>query len=111
MTAYALDDTTADLLSLIANTDSPIGHDAVDAFLAACEADAAAHNGYVSVSRVRARLADADIEHHRYSALWSRFTGRDRPMRKTGEWEACEGSESGNNGKPYPKRVWVGVSA
>ena len=103
----------ADLLSLVADPDRSTGRDAVAAFLAACEADAAANGGLVSVNRVSAALAEAGIEPHRYSSLWSHFTGRDKPMRKATEddaadpWEIRRGSTSGNNGKPMPLRRWV----
>lgn len=45
------------------------------------------------------------------------FTGRGRPMRKATledvsmPWEVCEGSASGNDGRPFRLRVWVGESA
>ena len=105
-----LDDETADLLSLVADPDRPVGRDAVAAFLAACEADAHNHGGEVSVNRVRARLVDADIPARRYSSLWAAFTGDGKPMVRTGQWESCSGSASGNDGRPYPKRRWVGTS-
>lgn len=88
----------------------------VDVFLDACEADAAAHDGLVSVNRVRALVQESGhtIDPARYSAFWSRFTGKGRPMRKaTGDdtpepWEVCQGSTSNNNGRPYRLRVWLG---
>jgi hypothetical protein len=98
----------ADLLTLVADTERPVGRDAVAAFLAACEADAKAHSGLVSVNRVRERLAAEQIPPRRYSALWARFTGAGKPMTKTGGWEICEGSTSGNDGRPLPIRRWVG---
>lgn len=109
-----IDDDTASILDLIADVDSPIGSDVPDLFLAACERDAEAHNGLVSVNRVRDLLAAEDIEHHRYSALWAAFTGRGKPMEKArhidGEqmWETCQGSRTGNNGRPYAIRRWLG---
>jgi len=103
-----IDDDTADLLSLVANPHSPIGADVPTLFLDACRRDAMAHDGEVSVNRVRALLVDADIQPRRYSSLWSQFTGRGRPMVKTGGWETCAGSSSGNDGRPFPKRRWVG---
>lgn len=109
-----VDDETADLLALVADTERVVGADVPALFLAACEADAQAHDGLVSVNRVRARLADADIPPRRYSSLWSRFTGTDKPMRKMTPadgaqvWEICEGSRSGNDGRPFPLRRWVG---
>ena len=109
-----VDDTTADLLTVLSDPHPIVGADATAAFLAACEADAAAHGGLVSVNRVRERLADAGIEPHRYSAMWSHFTGRGKPMEKARladgsvMWQTCKGSKSGNNGRPYPLRRWVG---
>lgn len=97
-----------DLLHLVADADRVVGRDDVTAFLDACRRDAMAHDGLVSVNRVRRLMADRDIEHHRYSAFWSRFTGKDRPMVKADGWETCEGSPSGNDGRPYRLRRWVG---
>lgn len=99
---------SADLLELVADTENPVGRDVPALFLAACEADARAHCGLVSVNRVRRLLAAEDIPPRRYSALWSHYTGRGKPMVKTGDWEVCTGSTSGNDGRPYPLRRWVG---
>lgn len=111
----AVDEPTVDLLSVLADPHPIVGTDATAAFLAACERDAAANDGLVSVNRVSAALADAGIEHHRYSACWSHFTGRGKPMRVANEgdtlqpWEIRHGSKSGNDGKPMRLRVWVGA--
>lgn len=101
------DNYTCDLLALVAEGAAGISANDADTFLAACEADAADHLGLVSVNRVRARLAASDIDPRRYSSFWANFTGKDRPMRKTGEWETCAGSTSGNDGRPFPIRRWV----
>ena len=112
-----VDSDTADLLSLVADPEHPVGRDVPALFLAACEADAAIHDGYVSVNRVRARLADADIPPRRYSALWGHYTGRGKPMVKAFDaagdamWETCKGSGSGNDGRPFPLRMWQGTSS
>lgn len=98
----------ADMLSLVATSWQPRGRDVHKNFLSACEADATAHAGLVSVMRVRDLLAPLHIEHHQFSALWSHYTGTGRPMRRTGRLEACHGSTSRNNGKPYAVRRWVG---
>lgn len=109
----AVDDDTADLLTLVADPHPIVGADVPEVFLAACRRDAMAHGGLVSVNRVRALLADSGIEHHRYSALWSHHTGRGKPMVKAKDaagdqlWETCEGSPSGNDGRPFPLRWWV----
>lgn len=109
-----------DLLSLVVDEHTPLPSkaDAIDLFLTACQRDANTHDGIVSVSRVAELLAE-DLEHdrilhHQYSAMWSRYTGKDRPMRKATTddvdhpWEVREGSKTGNNGKPFRLRVWVG---
>lgn len=106
-----VDDETYDLLALVADVTRPVGRDVPDLFLAACERDAAAHDGRVSVNRVRALLADEDIPPRRYSSLWSHYTGPGRPMVKVaGEWETCAGSSSHNDGRPFAVRRWVGQS-
>lgn len=102
-----VDDETCDLLSLVADCGSPIGRDDPEDFLAACRRDAMAHNGEVSVNRVRFLMSDAGIEPHRYSSFWNTFTGKGRPMIKADRWETCEGSTSGNDGRPYRLRTWV----
>lgn len=104
----SIDGTTADKLAVVADPEHPVGRDAVAAFLTACEADHRRH-GYVSVNRVSAALESEGIEHHRYSAFWSRFTGKGRPMRRLpGRFEERQGSKSGNNGRLMPLREWVG---
>lgn len=113
----AVDDETADLLSLVADVDDPlpVRRSDVEVFLDACEADAEAHGGLVSVNRVRARVLDSghEIPPRRYSSLWAAF-GRARPMRRattddtSNPWEVCDGSPAGNDGRPFPLRVWTG---
>lgn len=109
-----VDEPMADFLALIVDPWTPLGYSDADDFLSACQYDAAAHGGLVSVNRVRELLTAADIEHHRFSAMWSHFTGREKPMRKATlddtsmPWEICRGSQSGNDGRPYPLRIWVG---
>lgn len=97
-----------DLLTLVADEHGPIGADVPALFLDACEQDARTHGGLVSVNNVRALLADAQIPPARYSALWSIYTGRGKPMVKSDEWEVCSGSKSGNDGRPFRLRRWVG---
>lgn len=115
----AADDQTHDLLALVADPQRPVGREDVAAFLNACEADARAHACQVSVNRVRARI-DATayaIEPRRYSSLWSLFTSTKRgPMVRTVDdagapvWEMCAGSHTGNDGRPFPIRTWVGFT-
>jgi len=111
----------ADLLDLIVDAESPLParQDDIKAFLDACEADAALNGGVVNTSRVRGRLEDQGVDIHsavvapRFSGMWSKYTGPGKPMRKIEDgdpdaWSVCEGSESGNNGKPYRQRRWTG---
>lgn len=102
------DEDTYDLLSAVAEPHPIVGADATDLFLDACRRDAMANDGLVSVNRVRRLLADHDIPPRRYSALWANNTGHGRPMIKADAWETCAGSASGNDGRPYPLRRWVG---
>ena len=97
-----------DLLALVADPDHPVSRDDARAFLDACRRDAMAHDGLVSVNRVRSLLADADIDPRRLSAFWSHFTGKGRPMVRAEGWEVCTGSTSGNDGRPFRLRRWVG---
>jgi hypothetical protein len=101
------DEDTYDLLSAVAEPHPAIGADATDLFLDACRRDAMAHDGFVSVNRVRQLLADHDIPPRRYSALWAHHTGRGKSMVKADAWETCEGSASGNDGRPFRLRRWV----
>lgn len=97
-----------DLFDRVAVAWQPSGDDVHANFLSACEADAKAHAGVVSVNRVRAMLETVGIPPRRFSAMWSHYTGEGRPMRRLPRWEECRGSASRNNGKPYPIRKWVG---
>lgn len=106
-----IDDDTADLLTLVADVDRPIGADVPELFLAACRRDAMAHDGLVSVNRVRALLVGEDIPPRRYSALWAHYTGPGKPMVKADAWETCAGSTSGNDGRPFRLRRWIGATS
>jgi hypothetical protein len=109
----AADEETYDLLTAVANPHPIIGADAQTAFLAACRRDAMAHDGEVSVNRVRELLADADIPPQRYSALWSANTGRGKAMERSVRWETIRGSgrTGKNDGKPVRYRIWIGEDA
>lgn len=103
----------ADLLALVADLNNPTRGAEAAWFLASCHADAENHNWIVSVNRVRMLLAAGglDIEPRRLSSFWSAYTGLGRPMVKSGTWEICDGSPSGNDGRPLPLRLWVGWPA
>lgn len=101
-------DDTQDLLSLIA--DDPRVERDYEWFLNACRV-AAIPDGLVYVNEVRRLLTNhhgqLDIEPRRLSAFWNKATGRGKPMVKTGDWQICAGSGSGNDGRPQPVRRWV----
>ena len=105
-----VDEQTQDLLSLVA--DDPRVEADYRKFLDACRACAAATGDFVYVNDVRAQLTDHNgnltIEPRRLSAFWNKATGKGRPMVKTGDWQVCQGSGSGNDGRPQPVRRWVG---
>lgn len=104
---------TADLLGLVADDVTPLDRDHYARFLGACEADALTHNGLVSVNRVRTALTvdgELQVDPRAFSAMWAHATGRGRPMVRAEGWELCSGSTSGNDGKPYRMRRWVGES-
>lgn len=106
------DDETQDLLSLIAN--DPRHAEDEQRFLDACQSDARDHGGIVSVNRVRSLLTNRHgltIEPRRLSALWNAHTGRGKAMVTTGDWETCQGSSSGNDGRPFRLRRWVGCAS
>ena len=108
------DDDTLDLLSLIA--DDPRVEADYRRFLDACQRAARWNDGLVHVNTVRSLLTnphngDLTIEPRRLSAFWNKATGDGRPMRRTGEWEICSGSSSGNDGRPQPVRRWHGEGA
>lgn len=104
----AVDTETASLLDLIAE-DPRIDHD-YRTFLNACEEVALGH-GIVEVNAVRRLLTnlhgDLTIRPQRLSAFW-RKAELDGHLARTGDWDICQGSGSGNNGRPQPRRRWVG---
>ena len=105
----SVDDETADLLGLIA--DDPRVEADYERFLNACRACADLCSGLVYVNKVRDLLTDdwgdLIIRPQRLSAFWSK-AGREMRFVKTGEWQVCKGSGSGNDGRPQPVRRWVG---
>lgn len=104
-----VDHGTADLLDLIAE-DHRVDHD-YRTFLDACSMAAAGERGIVRVNVVRAVLTDDNgdltVRPQRLSAFW-RKAELDGHLERTGEWAICQGSTSGNNGRPQPVRRWVG---
>lgn len=83
------------------------------AFLDACRADADAHEGMVSVNRVRSlvRAQGLVFNPQAWSAFWSVHTGAGKPMASVmGSWEPARGSTSRNDGRPYRIRCWTNDS-
>ena len=106
----SVDHETCDLLSLVSDGNTILGQLRLARFLEACKSDADTHDGIVSVNRVRALLTidgELQIDPRAFSGLWSTNTGPGKAMVKTGSWIVCEGSGSGNDGRPYPERRWV----
>lgn len=105
-----VDGDTQDLLSLIA--DDPRVEADYKRFLEACETVADWEGGLVYVNAVRDYLTNPNgalvIHPQRLSAFWNKATGKGKPMVKTGDWQICQGSGSGNDGRPQPVRRWVG---
>ena len=112
MTTYPsapVDHGTASLLDLIAE-DPRVDHD-YQTFLDACRAVALGYGGDVKVNAVRHVRTDDNgdltIRPQRLSAFW-RKAELDGHLERTGDWDICRGSNSGNNGRPQPVRRWVG---
>lgn len=105
---FALSAEDANLLDIVATAWTPGGADMETEFLAACEADAEQHHGYVSVNRVREACKPLNIPPRRWSSLWSHNTGIGRPMRKTRRIDELKGSTNRNDGRPYFLRKWQG---
>lgn len=105
---FALRAQDADLLDIVATAWAPGGGDWETEFLAACKADAQAHQGYVSVNRVRELCKPLKIPARRWSSLWTHNTGAGRSMEKTLRVDEIRGSTSRNDGRPYFLRRWRG---
>lgn len=108
----SVDDDTADLLALVADTHTPLGADRYAVFLAACRQDARLHNGIVSPNRVRDALSvngDLPIAPRTYSALWSAACSKNGPMRTTDQWVPNTDKKGRNVGKVLRLRVWKGT--
>lgn len=104
-----------DLLSLIADEQTPLGALAADRFRGACRAVAEAHDGWVDPNKVRARLLSGDtldIEPRKYAALWSTACAKDGYLDKTNVLVPITGvGSTGNGNKSVPLRRWRGWPA
>lgn len=101
-----------DLLTLIADEETPLGKLAADRFKGACEAVADQHEGWVDPNLVRARLLNGDeldIPPRQYAALWSTACAKDGYLDKTNVLVPISGAGSrGNGNKSVPMRRWRG---
>lgn len=112
MTTLATHDLTEpDLLTLIADTCTPLGKPFADRFREACEAEARENDGWINPSLVRARLLnDPAYAPRTYSAQWAGACGRSGFMVKTDIPVQITGEGSrGNSNKSTVWRRWVGA--
>jgi hypothetical protein len=98
LATHDLEPNLLDELATIADTWTPLGKPFADRFRAACEAEAAAHDGWINPNEVRRRLmADGPITNPRQlSALWSSswLTKTDRLVQISGEGSKGNGNKS-----------------
>lgn len=100
LAAIPVDPNQLDLLSLVADNDTPLGTLHRDDFRAACEADAADHDGWIHPSRVSAILHDrfGEIGPNWFAAQWAPSCGPNGFMDKTDVEEPIDGTHSRGNG-------------
>lgn len=101
-----------DLLSLLANQQTPLGKPFADAFRDACEAEALANDRWVNPSAVRARLiaefGEGGYNPRQLSALWASACSKSGYLVKTDVRVAITGEGSrGNLNKDTVWRRWV----
>lgn len=99
-----------DLLSLLADEQTPLGKPLADKFRVACKRVADANAGDVDPNKVRALLLDdPDYSPRQYAALWAPACGPNGFLRKTGVRVPIAGEGSkGNSNKDIELRRWVG---
>jgi hypothetical protein len=102
-----------DQIALFADNWTSLGKPAAERFREVCEADARAHDGWVSPNRVREAFLDggqSDLNVRQYAALWSTACSpKSGYMVKTEVLEQIAGEGSrGNTNKSLPMRRWVG---
>ncbi len=98
-----------DLLSMIADPQTPLGKVRMDDFRAACKADADAHRGWVHPSRVSALLHDrfGEIDPRSFSARWAPACAPAGFLDKTDVLAPIDPSHSqGNGNKDIRLRRW-----
>lgn len=98
-----------DQLALIADDLTPLGRPLAEAFRDACQADAAAHDGWVHPSRVSSLLHRqfGDFNPRQFSASWAPACGRDGFLVKTDVLADIDPEVSkGNGNKRLPLRRW-----
>lgn len=97
-----------DLLSLIADEQTPLGKPLADKFRAACKRVADAHGGDVNPNLVRQQLEnDPDYNPRQYAALWAPACGPKGFLDKTDvRVPICGAGSRGNSNKDVELRRW-----
>lgn len=102
LATHPLDPNQLDLLTAIADVESPLGSLRFADFRAACVADGEAHEGWVNPNRVSALLHDrfGEIGPNAYSGMWAPACGRGPCgfMDKTDVEVPIDPTHSKNNG-------------
>jgi hypothetical protein len=106
LSAIPVCDDQLDLLTLVADNDTPLGRLHRDDFEAACRA-VADDNGWVNPNAVSAWLHArfGEINPRAYSAAWAGACSKNGFMSKTDAWVPIDGEHSrGNSGKSVRMR-------
>lgn len=108
-----LDPDQLDLLSLVADTQTPLGSLHMTDFKVACYADACSNDGWVHPSRVSAILTRmvGEFDKRSFSAKWAPACGPDGFLDKTDVLAPIDGTVSkGNANKSVRLRRWRGFA-
>lgn len=100
-----------DLLTLLADTQTPLGKLRMDDFRNACWEDAQAHDGWVHPSRVSAILHArfGEIDPRSFSTKWTAATGKSGFLDNTDRLAPIDAAHSrGNGNKKLRLRRWRG---
>lgn len=114
LATHPLDPNQLDLLTAIADTETPLGSLRAQDFRDACETDASRHEGWVNPNRVSALLHErfGEIKPQWLSAQWAPACGPKGFMDKTDVEVPIDPKHSkGNGNKSVPMRRIREVSA
>jgi hypothetical protein len=109
LAAVPVSDDQLDLLSLVADEQTPLGSLRREDFRRACYKDAFLNGGWVHPSRVSAYLHFwfGDVNPRWLSAQWAPACGPDGFLDKTDEWAPIDSTHSkGNGNKSVRLRRW-----